>query len=121
MDRHDDVTCKPHPKFVLFCRVQHLSLRYNRISDVGAESLGKTLGSAQKQNTRLISLNLNGNQITDTGAGHLAQVTNTCSGHFAQVTNTGTGYLAQVTNTGDGHLAQVTTTGTGYRAPPSGN
>ena len=53
--------------------VQHLSLHYNRISDVGAESLGKALGSAQKQNTRLIPLNLNGNRITDTGAGHLAQ------------------------------------------------
>ena len=97
-------------QIAVFCRVQHLSLRYNRISDVGAESLGKTLGSAQKQNTRLISLNLNGNRITDTGAGHLAQVTNTCTGNFAQVTNTG-----------DGYLAQVTTTGTGCRAPRSGN
>ena len=36
--------------------------------------LGKALGTPQKQNTRLVSLNLNGNQITDKGAAHLADV-----------------------------------------------
>ena len=54
--------------------MQHLSLRYNKITDTGAELLGKALGTPQKQNMRLLSLNLNGNQITDTGATHLADV-----------------------------------------------
>ncbi len=56
------------------CRVQHLSLRYNGITDVGAERLGQALGTTNKQNSRLLSLNLTGNRLTDAGAGHIAQV-----------------------------------------------
>ena len=55
-------------------RIQNLSLRHNSISDKGAESLGKALGNALKQNTKLLSLNLTGNRITDKGAAHIAGV-----------------------------------------------
>ncbi|KAK2186113.1 hypothetical protein NP493_214g00022 [Ridgeia piscesae] len=47
--------------------VQHLSLRYNGITDIGAEHLGKALGTVQFQNMKLLTLNLNGNKITDKG------------------------------------------------------
>ena len=56
------------------CRVQHLSLRYNGITDVGADLLGKALGTVQTQNMKLLSLNLNGNKITDKGAQSFATV-----------------------------------------------
>lgn len=52
--------------------VQNMSLRYCGITDVGAESLGKTLGTTEKQNQKLLSLNLAGNKITDRGAEHIA-------------------------------------------------
>lgn len=55
-------------------RVQHLSLRYNGITDVGAEQLAKALGTAQMQNMKLLSLNLNGNKITDKGVQFFATV-----------------------------------------------
>ena len=55
-------------------RVQYLSLRYNNITDKGAELLGVALGTPQLQNTKLLNLNLNGNTITDAGVAHLAKV-----------------------------------------------
>jgi len=58
---------------VLF-RVQHLSLRYNGITDVGAEHIGSALGTAVRQNQKLSSLNLAGNKIGDVGATHIACV-----------------------------------------------
>ncbi|XP_050396930.1 leucine-rich repeat-containing protein 71 isoform X3 [Patella vulgata] len=55
------------------CLVQNVSLRYCSITDKGADSIGTALGSAKKSNTKLLSLNLNGNQITDVGAGHISR------------------------------------------------
>jgi len=59
---------------VALCRVQHLSLRYNGITDVGAEHIGSALGNVTQQNQKLLSLNLTGNKIGDAGARHLADV-----------------------------------------------
>ena len=56
------------------CRIQHLSLRYNGITDVGAERIGSALGSLAQQNQKLLSLNLAGNKIGDVGASHIANV-----------------------------------------------
>merc|ERR1712179_546145 len=47
--------------------VQNLSMRYCGITDKGAEQLGSALGQIKKSNTKLISLNLAGNHISDTG------------------------------------------------------
>lgn len=52
--------------------VQNLSLRYCDITDFGAENLGRVLGTSEKQNQKLISLDLTGNKITDKGAEYLA-------------------------------------------------
>jgi len=52
--------------------VVHLSLRYCGITAVGARHLGQSLGGATKQNCRLVSLDLAGNHLSDTGAAHLA-------------------------------------------------
>lgn len=52
--------------------VQNLSLRHCGITDKGAELIGQALGSIKKTNTKLISLNLSGNKITDKGAEHIA-------------------------------------------------
>ena len=54
--------------------VQNLSLRYNCITDKGAQLLGQALGTATHSNQKLVSLNLNGNRISDVGAEHLARV-----------------------------------------------
>ena len=54
--------------------VQHLSLRYNNITDVGASLLGTAFGTVSQQNQKLLSINLNGNHITDVGAESLAGV-----------------------------------------------
>ena len=56
------------------CRVQQLSLRYNGITDVGAQRIGSALGDVTQQNQKLLSLNLAGNKIADVGAHHLAEV-----------------------------------------------
>jgi hypothetical protein len=48
--------------------IQHLSLRYNCITDVGAEMIGLALGTITRQNQKLLSLNLTGNKIADKGA-----------------------------------------------------
>jgi len=63
------------------CRVAHLSLRYNQISDAGAEHLGRCLGNVTSQNTHLTTLNLAGNRISDVGARHIANVS--CTDHMA--------------------------------------
>lgn len=52
--------------------VQHLSLRYNHITDRAIKVMGKLLGEATKQNQKLLSLNLNGNQCTDEGCKAIA-------------------------------------------------
>ncbi|XP_074661188.1 leucine-rich repeat-containing protein 71-like isoform X2 [Tubulanus polymorphus] len=52
--------------------LQNLSLRHNRITNKGAEQLGKQLGEVTRCNTKLITLNLNNNQISNDGAVHLA-------------------------------------------------
>ena len=57
------------------CRVQHLSLRYSGITDVGAEHIGSALGNFAQQNQKLLSLNLTGNKIGDAAASHIAKVT----------------------------------------------
>ncbi|CAD5114272.1 DgyrCDS3414 [Dimorphilus gyrociliatus] len=53
--------------------IQQLSLRHCSINDKGAENLAKSLGSLHKTNNKLVSLNLNGNFITDQGASSLAR------------------------------------------------
>jgi hypothetical protein len=57
-----------------YSSVQHLSVRYNGITAKGSELLGKALGNTTVQNTKLLSLNLNGNKVTDAGVQHLATV-----------------------------------------------
>ena len=52
--------------------VQNLSLRHCGITNKGAELIGQTIGSIKKSNTKLISLNLSGNKISDAGAEHIA-------------------------------------------------
>ncbi|XP_063434611.1 leucine-rich repeat-containing protein 71-like isoform X12 [Mytilus trossulus] len=52
--------------------IQNLSLRHCGITDKGAEQIGQALGSTKRCNTKLISLNLSGNRITDVGAEHIA-------------------------------------------------
>ncbi|XP_071098241.1 leucine-rich repeat-containing protein 71-like isoform X7 [Haliotis cracherodii] len=52
--------------------VQLLSLQHCSVSDEAAEGIGKALGTAKRFNTKLMSLNLAGNRITDVGAEHLA-------------------------------------------------
>ena len=54
--------------------ITHLSLRYNRITDLGCIEMGKQLGTPQRSNLKLLSLNLNGNAIADKGMEALAQV-----------------------------------------------
>lgn len=48
--------------------VQNLSLRHCRITCKGAAGIGRSLGTAKSQNTKLLSLNLMGNDIADAGA-----------------------------------------------------
>ncbi|XP_069102762.1 leucine-rich repeat-containing protein 71-like isoform X8 [Argopecten irradians] len=52
--------------------LQNLSLRHCGITDKGAQLLGAALGTIKKANMKLISLNLAGNMIGDTGAEHIA-------------------------------------------------
>lgn len=52
--------------------IQNLSLRHCRITCKGAAGIGRSLGTAKAQNTKLLSLNLMGNDIADAGAEHLA-------------------------------------------------
>lgn len=53
--------------------VQHLSLRYNCITDKGAQLLGDAIGTLVQQNQKLLTLNLTGNRITDEGVKSLAK------------------------------------------------
>ncbi len=55
-------------------RIQHLSLRNCQVNDLGAEKLGISLGTVKVQNTKLLTLNLSFNSITDVGATELARV-----------------------------------------------
>jgi len=64
----------------------HLSLRYNQISDAGAEHLGRCLGNVTSLNTHLLTLNLAGNRITDVGARHIANVS--CSNYISPIDDT---------------------------------
>jgi len=57
-----------------FNRVQNLSLRHCGITNLGAENIGKALGTSIKANLKLVSLNLAGNRISDAGAEHIAIV-----------------------------------------------
>lgn len=57
-----------------YSSIQNLSLRHCGITDKGAEQIGQALGSTKRCNTKLISLNLSGNRITDVGAEHIALV-----------------------------------------------
>ncbi|XP_041358854.1 leucine-rich repeat-containing protein 71-like [Gigantopelta aegis] len=50
-----------------------LSLRNCSITDKGAEGIGQALGSIKSINTKLLALNLSGNNITDCGCGLLAR------------------------------------------------
>ncbi|XP_005106245.1 leucine-rich repeat-containing protein 71 isoform X4 [Aplysia californica] len=52
--------------------VQNLSLRHCKITDKGSAGLGRALGTAKVANTKLLSLNLTGNDIGDPGAESLA-------------------------------------------------
>nr|XP_022305853.1 leucine-rich repeat-containing protein 71-like isoform X10 [Crassostrea virginica] len=48
--------------------VQNLSLRHCGMTDKGAKSIGEALGTVKRTNTKLVTLNLAGNQISDQGA-----------------------------------------------------
>ena len=51
-----------------------MSLRNCLITDQWAEGIGHSLGTPKKANTKLLSLNLAGNRITDIGGEHIARV-----------------------------------------------
>ncbi|XP_046577270.1 leucine-rich repeat-containing protein 71-like [Haliotis rubra] len=53
--------------------VQTLSLQHCSITDAGVEGISRALGTAKRFNTKLLSLILTGNRITDVGAEHLAR------------------------------------------------
>ncbi len=53
--------------------VQNLSLRSNQLDDVAAQNLSFALGDTRRQNSKLLTLNLSCNKITDTGAICLAR------------------------------------------------
>lgn len=48
--------------------VQNLSLRNNQLDDVAAQNLSFGLGDIRRQNSKILTLNLSCNQISDTGA-----------------------------------------------------
>jgi len=52
--------------------IQNLSLRHCKITDKGCAGIGRALGTAKVANTKLLSLNMTGNEIEDQGAEHLA-------------------------------------------------
>ncbi|KAK7484615.1 hypothetical protein BaRGS_00024141 [Batillaria attramentaria] len=52
--------------------IQNLSLKHCSIDDDGARCIGMALGTAKGSNSKLFSLNLAGNNITDVGVEHLA-------------------------------------------------
>lgn len=54
--------------------VQNLSLRHNQLDDVAAQNLSFGLGDIRRQNTKLLTLNLSCNKISDNGALCLARV-----------------------------------------------
>jgi hypothetical protein len=54
--------------------VQNLSLRNNQIDDDAVNYLAYSLGDIRRQNTKLLTLNLSCNKISDSGAIYLARV-----------------------------------------------
>lgn len=57
--------------------VQYLSLRNNGLNDIGIQYLSCALGELKRANTKLFSLNLNSNSISDEGARYLAKALRT--------------------------------------------
>lgn len=53
--------------------IQHLSLRNNQITDIGAAKIGKAVGSADQPPLELLNLSLAFNQISDDGAREIAK------------------------------------------------
>lgn len=53
-------------------QIQHLSLRNNKITDIGATKIGKSLGSASVASPELLTLNLGFNHVGDDGAKAIA-------------------------------------------------
>lgn len=54
-------------------QIQHLSLRNNKITDIGAIQIGKSLGTASVASPELLTLNLGFNHIGDEGAKAIAE------------------------------------------------
>lgn len=54
--------------------VQNISLRNNQLDDVAIDYISFGLGDLKNQNTKIQSLNLSSNKITDVGAIALARV-----------------------------------------------
>lgn len=54
-------------------QIQHLSLRNNQITDIGAVKIGESLGSASVASPELLTLNLGFNHIGDVGAKSIAE------------------------------------------------
>ena len=62
-------------QFLFSTSLQNLSLRNNRLDDNAIMYISYALGDTRRQNTKLLSLNLNGNLVHDAGAISLARVT----------------------------------------------
>jgi hypothetical protein len=54
-----------------------LSLRNNQLDDVAAQNLSFGLGDIRRQNTKILTLNLSCNKISDVGASCLAKALRT--------------------------------------------
>jgi len=59
--------------FYLFS-VQNLSLRNNQLDDDAVNFLSYAIGDLRRQNTKLLTLNLSCNKISDSGGVYLARV-----------------------------------------------
>uniref|UniRef100_A0A8C4WKR6 Leucine rich repeat containing 71 n=1 Tax=Gopherus evgoodei TaxID=1825980 RepID=A0A8C4WKR6_9SAUR len=55
------------------CRVAHVSLRNNNIGDADAKLIGQALSTLKSSNKSLVSLTLSFNNISDLGAGYIAE------------------------------------------------
>lgn len=66
------VLCKTLSQFAIY--IQEIDLRYNKITDYGAKLLAELIGKAP----RLLSLNLQGNNIKSEGAQYLAEALKEC-------------------------------------------
>ncbi|XP_076443624.1 leucine-rich repeat-containing protein 71-like isoform X2 [Babylonia areolata] len=54
-------------------KLETLSLRFCQLGDINAQALGRALGTTNKWNSKLLTLNLSNNRITDEGVRHLAR------------------------------------------------